>query len=151
MSLRISFAAALQFLRMRQASLQQELGQAADQSYVSRLESGARSVTLEVSDDLAKALGVDPLTLLLLTYASERGETPQQVLEHLRKDLTVSGLLTTDIPSQASKAPHPMVAASEELRPQIKALADQGLGQTEIAKRLGISRHTVINHLKKMG
>ncbi|MBF8781997.1 helix-turn-helix domain-containing protein [Pseudomonas fulva] len=44
-----------------------------------------------------------------------------------------------------------MVAPSEKLRSQIKAFADQGLGQTEIAKRLGISRHTVVNHLKKIG
>ena len=87
MSLRTAFAAALQLLRTRRESSQQDLAEAVDPSYISRLESGARSVTLDVSQDIAKALGVDPLTLLTLAYAAHRGQTPKQVLDHLAKDL----------------------------------------------------------------
>lgn len=150
MSLRISYAAALQFLRVHRESSQQKLGQAADQSYISRLESGTRSVTLDVSQELAQALGVDPLTLLVLAYASDRGQTPHQVLDHLLTDLTKTGLLDSEIPSLPSKRTHPISAAAEQLHAQIKVLVAKGLSPSEIARRLGVARQTVSNHLKKM-
>jgi len=149
MSLRTAFAAALQLLRTRRESSQQDLAEAVDPSYISRLESGARSVTLDVSQDIAKALGVDPLTLLTLAYAAHRGQTPKQVLDHLAKDLESTGFLDSEIPALPSKKPHPIVAASLELREQIKELVDQGYSQAEVARRLGISRQTVSNRLKK--
>ncbi|MGE8439229.1 MAG: helix-turn-helix domain-containing protein [Pseudomonas palmensis] len=148
MSLRTAFAAALQLLRTHRESSQQDLAEAVDPSYISRLESGARSVTLDVSQDIAKALGVDPLTLLTLAYAAERGQTPQQVLDHLAKDLESTGFLGSEIPALPSKKPHPIVAASLELREQIKGLVDQGYSQAEVARKLGISRQTVSNRLK---
>ncbi|HDS1692664.1 MULTISPECIES: helix-turn-helix domain-containing protein [Pseudomonas] len=149
MSLRTAFAAALQLLRTRRESSQQDLAEAVDPSYISRLEAGARSVTLDVSQDIAKALGVDPLTLLTLAYAAERGQTPQQILDHLAKDLESTGLLCSEIPALPSKKPHPIVAASLELREQIKELVDLGYSQAEVARQLGISRQTVSNRMKK--
>lgn len=149
MSLRISYAAALRFLRKRSEVSQQELAPAANPSYVSRLESGTRSVTLDVSQELAKALNVDPLTLLVLAYAAERDQTPQEVMEHLLGDLSATGLLATKIPSGLAKDPHPEVVAGLELNGRIKALMDQGLSQAEVARQLGVARQTVSNHLKR--
>lgn len=150
MSLRTAYASALKFLRTRREASQQALGQAADRSYISRLESGTRSVTLDVSHSLAEALEVDPLTLLLLAYAAERGQTPQQVLDHLAGDLGANGLLTSEIPSQPVETSHPVTAAAEALRLRIRELMDQGLSQAEVARCLGVARQTVSNHLKKM-
>ena len=149
MSLRIAYAAALRFLRKRSEVSQQQLAPAANPSYVSRLESGTRSVTLDVSQELAKALNVDPLTLLVLAYAAERNQTPQEVMEHLLGDLSAKGLLVTKIPSELVKDPHPEVVAGLELNARIKVLMDQGLSQAEVARRLGIARQTVSNHLKR--
>ena len=149
MSLRIAYAAALRFLRKRSEVSQQQLAPAANPSYVSRLESGTRSVTLDVSQELAKALNVDPLTLLVLAYAAERNQTPQEVMEHLLGDLSAKGLLVTKIPSELVKDPHPEVVAGVELNARIKVLMDQGLSQAEVARRLGIARQTVSNHLKR--
>ena len=150
MSLRTAYAAALQLLRTRRETSQRELADAVDPSYVSRLEAGTRSVTLDVSHELAKALGVDPLTLLTLAYAAERRLTPQQVVDQLVKDLELTGLLGNEVPALPSKKAHPVVTASLELREQIKKLIDQGLTQAEVARKLGISRQTVSNRLKKM-
>ncbi|KRP60171.1 MULTISPECIES: helix-turn-helix domain-containing protein [Pseudomonas] len=150
MSLRTAYAAALQLLRTRGEISQRELADAVDPSYVSRLEAGTRSVTLDVSHELAKALGVDPLTLLALAYAAERGQTPRQVVDQLVRDLESTGLLGSEIPPLPSKRTHPVVAASLELRAQIRELIDQGFSQAEVARRLGVSRQTVSNRLKKL-
>jgi transcriptional regulator with XRE-family HTH domain len=151
MSLRIAYGSALKFLRARQDSSQEDLGHAIDRSYISRLERGERSVTLDVSHSLAEALEVDPLTLLVLAYAAERDQTPQQVLDHLLVDLTATGLKGSKIPSLPPESRHPVTVAAEELRARIRELVDQGLSQAEVARRLGIARQTVSNHLKKMG
>lgn len=148
MSLRIAYASALRFLRKRSEVSQQHLAPAVNPSYVSRLESGTRSVTLDVSQELAKALNVDPLTLLVLAYAAERDQTPQEVVHHLLGDLSDQDLLTSKIPSEITKDPHPEVVAGLELHAQILELMDQGLTQAEVARRLGIARQTVSNHLK---
>ncbi|AGN81901.1 helix-turn-helix domain-containing protein [Pseudomonas sp. GD03651] len=149
MSLRIAYASALRFLRKRSEVSQQQLAPAANPSYVSRLEAGARSVTLDVSQELAKALNVDPLTLLVLAYAAERDQTPQEVVNHLWGDLSDQDLLGSKIPSGITKDPHPEVVAGMELHAQIIELMDQGLTQAEVARRLGIARQTVSNHLKR--
>lgn len=151
MSLRSAYASALQYLRNHRESSKQELAHAADPSYLSRLEAGTRSVTLDVSQQIAEALDVDPLSLLVLAYAAERGVTPQQILEHLESDLKATELLQCEIPPLPSKAIHPVTAAAEELRAKIKDLAAQGLSQAEVARQLGVSRQTVSNHLKKLG
>lgn len=149
MSLRIAYASALRFLRKRSEVSQQQLAPAANPSYVSRLEAGARSVTLDVSQELANALNVDPLTLLVLAYAAERDQTPEEVMKHLLGDLRAQDLLTSRIPSGITKDPHPEVVAGMELHAQIIELMDQGLTQSEVARRLGIARQTVSNHLKQ--
>lgn len=149
MSLRIAYASALRFLRKRSEVSQQQLAPAANPSYVSRLEAGVRSVTLDVSQELAKALNVDPLTLLVLAYAAERDQTPQEVVNHLWGDLSDQELLGSKIPSGITKDPHPEVVAGMELHAQIVELMDQGLTQAEVARRLGVARQTVSNHLKR--
>lgn len=151
MSLRTAYAAALRFLRLHREASQQALGKAADRSYISRLEAGTRSVTLGVSHSIAEALEVDPLTLLVLAYAAERDQTPQQVLDHLLIDLTATGLKGSKIPSLPPESPHPVTVAAEELRVRIRDLMAEGLSQAEVARRLGVARQTVSNHLKKMG
>lgn len=149
MSLRSAYGSALKFLRTRLYSPQDALGKAADRSYISRLEAGEHSVTIDVSHDIAGALGVDPLSLLVLAYAAERRQTPQQVLDHLTADLVSADLLATEIPPRSSYAPHPVPAAAEVLSSRIRELIAQGISQSEVARQLGVSRQTVSRHLKK--
>ncbi|WP_327183120.1 helix-turn-helix domain-containing protein [Pseudomonas frederiksbergensis] len=92
---------------------------------------------------------MDPLTLLVLAYAAERYQTPQEVINHLWGDLSDQDLLRSKIPSGITKDPHPEVVAGLELHAQIIELMGQGLTQAEVARQLGVARQTVSNHLKR--
>ncbi|GFZ62900.1 hypothetical protein PSE10A_54110 [Pseudomonas amygdali pv. eriobotryae] len=54
---------------------------------------------LPIRRSVAQALVADPLTLLVLAYAAERDQTPQQVLDHLAGDFAANGLKGSEIPS----------------------------------------------------
>lgn len=149
MSLRTAFAVALKFLRVRRQLSQLDLAKHRDQSYISRLESGANAVTLEVSNELAQELKLDPMSLLAVTYAAERGQSPREVIAGLQADLEAAGLLDASFPLQPDAIPHPVVAEAQALNEQILAHMVQGLSQAETARRLGVSRETVSRHLRK--
>lgn len=150
MSLRPAFAAALRFLRARRDLLQGDLALHRDQSHVSRLEAGQRGVTLQISDDLAKALGVQPMTLLALAYAAEHGTSPRTILARLEADLKELNVLDNVIPLEPASRAHPVVVEAEILRKRIQALKAQGLSQAEIARQLGVSGATVSRHLHRL-
>ena len=149
MALRTAFAAALRFLRGRRGLSQSDLGCLRDQSHISRLEAGQRSVTLQFSDDLSKALAVDPMTLLAVAYAAERGTTPREVLGRLEADLGQLNLLDDLIPLDVAAQAHPVVSEAETLRSRSLDLKAEGLSQAEIARQLGVSGATVSRHLRK--
>lgn len=150
MALRTAFAAALRFLRARRDLSQSDLALLRDQSHVSRLEAGQRGVTLQVSDDLAKALRVEPMTLLAVTYAAKHGISPREILSRLEADLGHLNLLDDSIPLDPTVLVHPVVSEAETLRSRIHELKGQGLSQAEVARRLGVSGATVSRHLRKV-
>lgn len=149
MALRTAFAATLKFLRMHRQLSQRELAKHRDQSYVSKLEAGANAVTLEVSAELADAMDIDPMTLLTLTFASQKGLTAREILAHLHDDLAAAGLLDAQIPQQPATLAHPVSAQSARLKQDIMRFMAEGLSQAETARRLGVSRETVSKHLRQ--
>nr|WP_314576523.1 helix-turn-helix domain-containing protein [uncultured Pseudomonas sp.] len=148
MSLRTAFASALQYLRIRKGMSQRDIARTIDQSHVSRLEAGATSVSLEASDELAQALQADPMSLLTLIYASQRGESPLTVLRRTQDDLKSLGLLDDVVPAEPSKLESPRAVKAAELALQISALLEDGKSQAEVAKLLGIARSTVTRHVQ---
>lgn len=149
MPLRTAFASALRFLRAHRELSQGDLALERDQSHVSRLEAGQRGVTLQVSQDLAKALGVDPLTLLAVTYAAEHAVSPREILQRLEADLMRMELLDKLVSLNAPAQAHPVVAQADTLRARIQELKARDLSQAEIARQLGVSGATVSRHLRR--
>lgn len=149
MSIRTAFASALQFLRAHRKLSQKDIAIQTDQSYISRLEAGENSVTLEISQELAEALRLDPMSLLTIVYAVERGQSPREILSRIQDDLESSNLLDAKIPSSPAQTVHPVVAEAAELKRKIIELMDEGHSQAEVARRLDISKSTVTKHLKK--
>lgn len=68
------FSHALRSTRKAQGLSQEDFSLVSSRTYVSSLERGLKSPTLQKVDELAQGLGVHPLTLLTLAY--EVGQTP---------------------------------------------------------------------------
>jgi len=70
MEVKLAFAIALKMVRKVRGLTQEDFSETSSRTYVSTLERGKKSVTLEKLDQLAKTLKIHPLTLLALTYAN---------------------------------------------------------------------------------
>jgi DNA-binding NarL/FixJ family response regulator len=115
---------------------------------VSRLEAATTTVSLEVSEELAKAMRIDPMSLLALVYASQNGESALAVLRRAEYELTALGLLEAAIPAEPSKLDSPRAVKSAELAQQIALLLAEGKSQAEVAKLLGVARSTITRHVQ---
>ena len=83
-----AFARALKRLRSRRGLTQEDFSGVSSRTYVSTLERGLKSPTLEKINALCETLGCHPLTLLTLAYTEEKkGENYKQVLRRIEKEL----------------------------------------------------------------
>ncbi|MGU9805059.1 UNVERIFIED_CONTAM: helix-turn-helix domain-containing protein [Pseudomonas sp. CM11] len=146
MSLRNAFAAVLQFVRTQQGLSQQDISSAMDQSHVSRLEAAKRSVSLEMSQELAEAMQLHPISFLALVYAAHNQQSVREILLHAQDELEGLALLDAKIISEPKKIPHPRVLVAAETRRAILALKEEQRTQAEVARILGLSTSTVGRH-----
>jgi transcriptional regulator with XRE-family HTH domain len=63
-----SFSQALKTARIACGLSQEAFSQVSSRTYVSTLERGLKTVTINKVDELAEVLGIHPLTLLTLSY-----------------------------------------------------------------------------------
>ncbi|AYK22608.1 TPA: helix-turn-helix transcriptional regulator [Pseudomonas aeruginosa] len=89
MEVRDSFGKALRFVRQRRGLAQEDFSLVSSRTFVSMLERGATSPTLEKLDSLCTVLDTHPVTLLALTYllGSEAPESFEQLLEKVGEEL----------------------------------------------------------------
>lgn len=77
MELNIAFGLALKQIRSSKNLTQEDFATVSSRTYLSTLERGLKSPTLEKVDQLAGALNVHPLSILFATYVGK--ESPQDV------------------------------------------------------------------------
>mgnify|MGYP001588724214 FL=1 len=100
MSLRYSFAAVLQLLRIRKELSQASMSGGVDQRTVSKVELAKSSVSVDTSYALAAALGVSPTTLLALTMASYDQSSPRETLLASLAEIEALGLADAPLPTE---------------------------------------------------
>ncbi len=68
MKIRKAFGAALRTVRLNRGLTQEDFGLISSRTYVSSLERGQKSPTIDKLDDLAKVLRIHPVALLALAH-----------------------------------------------------------------------------------
>ncbi|SDQ92155.1 Helix-turn-helix [Pseudomonas sp. UC 17F4] len=143
MLLRKAYAAVLQLLRARLDVSQHDIAQTVTQSHVSQLEAVKTSASLEVSQELAEALNLHPVSLLALVYAAHDQSTARDILQLAMKELDDIELLDATLPTQPEKLPHPQTMAAERKWEAVQELKKAGSSQAEVAQILGLPKSTV--------
>ncbi|MFL1527240.1 helix-turn-helix domain-containing protein [Pseudomonas sp. O230] len=90
-----SFGAALRTIRLgKNLSMHDVYKKATGRTYYSALEHGRKVPTLAKIDEIANALGVHPLALLLLSYAQDTDQSMLRLIAQAKVDLDELGLWT---------------------------------------------------------
>lgn len=88
-SIRNNFPLALRTLRTSQKLSQEDFSLASSRTYVSALERGIYSPSLNKVDELAEVLAVHPLALLTLSYLKDcKPESAAVILQSVLRDLS---------------------------------------------------------------
>jgi transcriptional regulator with XRE-family HTH domain len=143
MLLRKAYAAVLQLLRTRLGLSQHDIALTVTQSHVSQLEAVKTSATLEVSQELAEALHLHPVSLLALVHAAQDQRTAREILQIALEELDAIELLDASLPIQPKKLSHPQTVAAEKKWEAIQELKKEGRSQAEVVQILGIPKSTV--------
>ncbi|MBK4987701.1 helix-turn-helix domain-containing protein [Pseudomonas sp. S37] len=149
MSLKLALAAVLRALRAAKGLKQEELADAVSADYLSTLEKGAATPTLDKLHALSAALGVSPTALMALTQGVEANEPPSAMLERAQQEILelhrhgITDLLQAQIVAgELIKRPAGKRFDETKLK-NVLACKAEGLTQTQTAKRLGMSTSTV--------
>ncbi|MCH2340207.1 helix-turn-helix domain-containing protein [Pseudomonas sp. NPDC047963] len=87
MESKLAFGTALRLLRKKRGLTQEDFDAVTGRTYLSALERGLKSPTLEKVNELASVLGVHPLSLLSLSYVQGEPSEVMNVLEKLKQEL----------------------------------------------------------------
>lgn len=89
MQIKSAFGQAFKKVRNTKNLTQEDFGIVSSRTYVSTLERGLKSVTLEKLVELSSVIDVHPITLLCLTYMEDdKTLNPQNLLMNISKELT---------------------------------------------------------------
>lgn len=88
MDINLSFGKALKLIRKKRGLTQEDFSDVSSRTYMSTLERGMKSITLEKLEDIAGVLGVHPITILLMAYSEEAGNIQtKELLTNLVKEI----------------------------------------------------------------
>lgn len=85
-----AFGQALRDMRHRRQLTQEDFNQVSSRTYLSTLERGMYSPTLDKVEELASVLEIHPLSLIALYHLNQAGAPSlEQLFEQIRQDLTL--------------------------------------------------------------
>ena len=85
MNLRQSLATAIRTVRKNKGLTQEDFGVVSSRTYLSSLERGLKSPTVDKLEEIAEVLGMHPATILLLAYTIQ---APSSERDRLINDIT---------------------------------------------------------------
>lgn len=87
MTLKASFASVLRALRTKRNISQRDFADTTSRTYLSKLELGKSSITLDKLDQISRRLDLSPLTLLTLTLSEKCHKSVSDLLKQVQSDL----------------------------------------------------------------
>ncbi|MEE9944540.1 MAG: helix-turn-helix transcriptional regulator [Pseudomonas asiatica] len=88
MTLKASFASVLRALRSKRNITQRDFADTTSRTYLSKLELGKSSITLDKLDQVSRRLELSPITLLTLTLSEETGKPPSELISKLQLEIS---------------------------------------------------------------
>lgn len=88
MSLKSAFASVLKTTRAIRGLSQNNLAEVSSRTYISKLERGQCSPTLEMMTALSTPLNLSPLTLIAMTIGAATGQSFKSLVSQVKKELT---------------------------------------------------------------
>lgn len=146
MALRDGLGVALRAIRSTHALAQTDLVGAAGRSYVQLLEHGRSDVTLGKLESIGKVLGIDPLTLLVLSASVDRDEPLSSVMQRIEKELAAFGQAggLENLADQINLGPAQVrVEQRESRRASVQECKAAGMTQRQAAEKLQLAKSTV--------
>ena len=132
MTLKTSFASVLRALRSKRNITQRDFADTTSRTYLSKLELGKSSITLDKLEQVSERLGLSPLTLLTLTLSEEPAKDLisklSAELADLQRDGGLAGLKISVNVAEDARVP----AAQQISRVARRAVMPTSL-QTELA------------------
>lgn len=147
--LKPALAAVVRALRDSLDLSQEELASAVSQTFLSRIENGHSSPTVDKFAELADALQLSPVALMALIISTIE-HTPTSIvlanaareLEAIEAKVSAAGIAAHLAGKEVLKRPAARPADLDKLRKVLQCKAD-GLSKSESARRLGLSRSTI--------
>lgn len=87
MDIKKGFAFALKKIRKAKKLTQEDFSDSSSRTYLSTLERGLKSPTLEKVNAIAETLEVHPLTLLTLAYVKTGKESREEILDNVKDQI----------------------------------------------------------------
>lgn len=87
MTLKTSFASVLRALRSKRNITQRDFADTTSRTYLSKLELGKSSITLDKLNQVSRRLELSPITLLTLTLSEETGKPPSELISKLQLEI----------------------------------------------------------------
>lgn len=91
MDIRQALGAALKSARMSRGLTQEDFAIVSSRTYLSTLERGIKSPTLDKLQKISDVLGVHPITLLSMAYIKRDSKSASELLEMVGKELKMLG------------------------------------------------------------
>lgn len=103
MELKDAFGQALRQFRKSKEMTQEDFSQISSRTYLSTLERGLKSPTLDKIDEISRLMGIHPVTAVAGTYLKLEGQlTIDQLLNRIRIELERTALTAPDETSVGS-------------------------------------------------
>ncbi|MFJ6089084.1 helix-turn-helix domain-containing protein [Pseudomonas chlororaphis] len=103
MELNTAFGQVLRAIRQQKGLTQEDFSNVSSRTYLSTLERGLKSPTIEKIAQLAGVLDVHPATLLLATFiAQEKPGDPGALVQRVKKELAHLNFASADVANQGA-------------------------------------------------